>query len=261
MNEPVTSRQNSLFKRWRAIAAGEDEALVVVEGAHLLIEAAKASARIVEVALDPEAAQAREWLASPGAAGVTVTRMSRSLLASLSSLESNPGVVGIVERPSPRGRSAAGARFVLVLDGVQDPGNVGTLLRTAEATGVAEVWLLDGCADPFGAKALRASAGSAFRAAVVSRLRPEAAVESARRLGLRFVALHTDAETPSLFETPLDLPLALALGAEGRGVGPVLREAADVTVRIPQRLPVESLNVAAAGAVALYDIARRAKLV
>jgi TrmH family RNA methyltransferase len=259
--EPVTSRQNRVFKRWRALAAGDDPSLVVVEGAHLLIEAAKARLRVVDVALDPNAPQAREWMSFAGGGDAPVTPMARALLSSLSTVESSPGILGVVERPPRRRAALRDADFVLILDGVQDPGNVGALLRSAEAAGVGDVWLLDGCADPLGAKALRASAGSAFRVPVLAGLGPQDAVGAARGAGLRLAALDARPGLPSLFDAPLALPLALVLGSEGRGLREELRRAADVVVRIPLRGPVESLNVAAAGAIALFEVARRAKLV
>ena len=140
---------------------------------------------------------------------------------------------------------------------MQDPGNVGTLFRTAEAAGVSGILLTRGCADPLSPKALRASAGSAFRLPHVCDLAPDE-IETLLPKGVPIAAAVAGAGALSAFEAPLDLPLALALGAEGQGLSARLESSSSLRIRVPQAREVESLNVAVAGAVVMFEIASRA---
>lgn len=183
------------------------------------------------------------------------------LMKSLSDVETSQGILALVERPQPsRGFVDAESAFILVLDGLQDPGNVGALFRTAEAAGVSGVLLTRGCADPFSPKALRASAGSAFRLPHVRDL-SHAELLTLLPARVRLVAAVSKAEASSVFDAPLSLPLALALGSEGSGLDSRLESASVARLRVPSANPVESLNVAAAGAIVMFEISRRAGLI
>jgi TrmH family RNA methyltransferase len=164
-----------------------------------------------------------------------------ALLAEVSSLAYPPRVIAVFRRDDlPTGTRAV----TLALWRVGDPGNAGTLLRAADAFG-AGIALSDGCADPTGPKALRASMGSIFRVPVASFDEP-----SGRR-----VALVAHSGTP-LPELALDGDVVLVLGAEREGLPPEVLERCDERVSIPQTGGVDSLNVAMAGAIALYELAR-----
>jgi TrmH family RNA methyltransferase len=184
--------------------------------------------------------------------------MSADLVSALSPADASQGVVALAARPRweaealfPPGRIA----LLVVALGVQDPGNVGALFRSAEAAGATGMVLGDGTADPFAWKALRGSMGSAFR---LPHLRTGGtdALALLRRHGVRLLAAAADAPRP-LWETDLGGALAILVGAEGRGLPPAVRAAADLAVRIPMAAPVESLNVGVAAAVLLYEAARQ----
>jgi TrmH family RNA methyltransferase len=162
-----------------------------------------------------------------------------ALLAEVSTLGHPPRVIGVFRRheSAPRGQEVA-----LALWRVSDPGNVGTLLRSADAFG-ADVMLSDGCADPFGPKALRAAMGSTFRIAL-----PPLKVRNA-------VALVADGGTP-LNEVELERYSTFVLGAEREGLPEDILAQCDARATIPVH-SVESLNVAMAGTIALYERARR----
>jgi TrmH family RNA methyltransferase len=249
----ISGRDHPEFKRFLAVRARKNRDLILVEGLKLLDEAIRSKLRVVLVAVDRvsrmDAAAGRH---------PSLVHFSAPLMKSLSEVETHQGVIALVERPRPSfGWLEGSLAFALVLDGVQDPGNVGTLFRTAEAAGVAGIVLTRGCADPLSPKALRASAGSAFRVPHV----PDLSVEDLLGLlppGLTLAAAVAGPGASSLFEAPLDLPLALALGSEGSGLDPRLEAASSVRIRVPLAGKVESLNVAAAGAIALFEIARRA---
>lgn len=163
------------------------------------------------------------------------------LLAEVSTLGHPPRVVGVYRRADlPVGER----EVVLALWHVSDPGNVGTLLRTADAFG-AGIALSDGCADPTGPRAVRASAGAIFRVPI----------RAWEELPERRIALAAHEGVP-LAEADLAPPVALLLGAEREGLPDELLSGA-LTATIPTPGPAESLNVAAAGAIALYELARR----
>ena len=189
--------------------------------------------------------------------GVPVRRLDEWLLSSLSELEASPGLLAIAERP--RFDEAALFRdsaLILIAVGVQNPGNLGALLRTAEAAGATGAYLTSGCADPFSWKALRGSMGSAFRLSHVGGLSGAEAMQRARARGLQ--ALATEPTAPVAYdEVDLTRPTALLVGAEGSGLPAALAAAADVRVRVPMRPPVESLNLSVASGVILFEAARQ----
>ena len=146
--------------------------------------------------------------------------------------------------------------MVLMLSQVQDPGNVGAIIRAAEACGATGVVAGEGTADPFGWKALRGAMGSTFRLPVASGQTLADAVASARAAGLRVFATAAREGTP-LAACDLRGPSAILFGGEGAGLPQDLLDASDERLTIPMRPPVESLNVAIAAALVLYEAARQ----
>ena len=221
-----------------------------------MLEEARASKLRIEIIAFDESAP------SAGRAGFgraeTLLHVTKALMRELSDVETAQGVVALAVRPTFDPAWLANPKaFILILDRVQDPGNVGTLIRSAEAAGASGVLLTRGCADPLAPKALRASAGSAFRLPHVSGLSAFEALAFLPR-GTLVLAARTTPATTSIFGVELSFPLALALGSEGSGLGAEFAAAGTVAVRIPHARKVESLNVAAAGSVAMFEIARRA---
>lgn len=250
----ISGRDNPEFKRFLAVRTRKNRELILVEGPKLLEEALRSKLAVRAIASDVPGFQAPD-------PGVPSFQFAAALMTSLSEVETHQGLLALVDRPRFHG-DWLGKKdiFLLVLDRLQDPGNVGTLFRTAEAAGVSGVLLTRGCADPLSPKALRASAGSAFRLPHLLDLGPDELLSAlAPRIDL--VAAVAGPLAVSLFgEASLTLPLALALGSEGSGLDPRIEKAASRRVRIPGAREVESLNVAAAGAIALFEIARRAGL-
>src|SRR5678816_2726308 len=150
------------------------------------------------------------------------------------------GIVALAERPADRrGDIYTPARpLVIVAHSVQDPGNVGALVRVAEAAGASGVVTTGECADPFGWKALRGSMGSALRVPIGREQAAEDAVAEARRHGCAIVVT-VPRGGRSLFETDFTRPIAVVIGGEGAGVPPSVAEAADERVSIPMAPPVE----------------------
>jgi TrmH family RNA methyltransferase len=249
----ISGRDNPEFKRFLAASTRKKRELILVEGPKLLQEALRSKLTVKAVAVEEAVT------GPPPAPGVPYLHFTASLMKSLSDLEAHQGVIALVERPLFHGDWLKGRdAFILVLDGLQDPGNVGTLFRTAEAAGVTGVLLTRGCADPLSPKALRASAGSAFRLPHLLDLSVDQLLEKLPE-GSRLAAAVAAPGASSVFdEAPLSLPLVLALGSEGSGLDARIEGAASNRVRIPSARSVESLNVAVAGAVVMFEIARRA---
>jgi TrmH family RNA methyltransferase len=145
---------------------------------------------------------------------------------------------------------------VVILNGVQDPGNVGATIRAAEGCGATGVVCSEATADPFGWKALRGAMGSTFRLPVASTESLAAAMDAARARGLQLCATTARGGTP-LPDCDLRGAVAVVFGSEGRGLPDELVSAADVRITIPMQPPVESLNVAVSAALVLYEAARQ----
>jgi len=185
--------------------------------------------------------------------GVRHTCVDERVMARLSDAVTPQGVVAVVRTPDPD-RPVPARGPILVLDRVSDPGNVGTLIRTAAALG-ADVFSVGG-ADPFGPKAVRASAGTCYRTGIHRRADLVTVADELRGSGRRLIGMAADGAR-SVTEMAAELAgadFALVLGAEPQGIGSSGRASLDVMVRIPMRGGVESLNVAAAGAIALHTL-------
>jgi RNA methyltransferase, TrmH family len=256
----VTSRHNPIVSRFRE-AARRDAAqnVVFIEGLTLTLEAVRAGWDIEVLAVS------EPWLASRSEAALEEARetardrivVPERVLLTLSPTKAPSGVVALASVPErnidPYNSNSA---LTLIADDVQDPGNVGALARATEAAGGSGLVLSGRSADPYAWRALRGSMGSAFRLAIrMVSTGAEAAAEAQAR-GLRVMALSAGGGA-SIYSTDLRGPLALMVGAEGSGLDPALIRAADANVSIPMNPPVESLNVAVAAAVALYEARRQ----
>jgi RNA methyltransferase, TrmH family len=147
---------------------------------------------------------------------------------------------------------------ILVVAGVQDPGNLGTILRSAEAFGAGGVVLGEGTVSPFNPKVVRASAGSVFRLPLARAKLPDA-IGRLKALGLRLVATASHTAT-QVDQASLSGPLAIFVGSEGAGLSRDLIKAMDEVIAIPQAPQVESLNVGVAASIVLYEVARQKAL-
>ncbi len=245
--ESITSAANPLLKNVRrAIARGglTDEGWCVAEGFHLLIEAVR-SGRDIPVVLISES------VGSIGHGCRTVV-LPDKLLQSIAGTETSQGVIALIEPPEwSVDELFAGQSLVIVLDGLQDPGNAGAIARTAEAFGATGVMFLKGTASAYHPKTLRASAGSLFRIPFVAGCSADL-----RRTGLDlYAAMPFTGSERMAGDIDFSRSCAIVIGGEGRGVRPELRAICE-PVAIPTR-SVESLNAAAAAAVLLYEAQRQ----
>ena len=253
----ITSRQNPLVARFRAAAAGDGE-WMLLDGAHLLDEALAAGVPVDIVAADPDRIASDVLDTWSRLASMRVVTVSAGVLAAMSPARTPSGVVALAARPRRPLRDMFARRDALVVAAVdiQDPGNIGAIVRAAEAGGATAVVATTGGADPFGWKALRGAMGSAFRLPVARVSSIDEAVDVARTAGLQVVAAAGNAGTP-MDHVGMIGPTLLLLGNEGQGLRPDLVDRADVRASIPMAPPVESLNVAVAAGLLVYEARRQ----
>ncbi len=186
----------------------------------------------------------------------TVRQVDDRTLSALAGTQTPQGVLVVaqVPRPTLAELELPAAATILVLDGVQDPGNFGTLVRTADALGAAAVIALPGTVDPWNAKSVRATAGAAFRIPiVVTEIGP-----LLDWLGEQGCTIYgAAAEGLDASQTPLAERAALIVGNEGAGINPAAREAVDTLLAVPIERHAESLNVAVAAGILLFLLTRR----
>jgi TrmH family RNA methyltransferase len=189
---------------------------------------------------------------------VEVITVSASVMDAASPVKTPSGIVALAERPPiDVDRLYAGpAPVVVTAIDVQDPGNLGAIVRVAEAGGAAGIIVCGATADPFGWKALRGSMGSALRLPIATEVLADEAVADAKRHGCKIVAT-VPRDGSSLFDTDLSGPLQILIGGEGRGLPPAIVAAADARVTIPMEAPVESLNAAVTAALIVYEARRQ----
>lgn len=253
----ISSRQNPLVKQFRDVAHGDAGDAMLLDGAHL-IEEALVSGVAIDVAAFGERLGRGPLADRLRRKGVKTVLVTDAVLSAISPVQTPSGVVGIAVRPTItlEGVFAATPPLVAVLHDVQDPGNVGAVVRAAEACGATGVICSERTADPFGWKALRGAMGSTFRLPVAAGRPLDEAIALARSRGLRVFASTARGGT-SLPECDLRGPAAVIFGGEGAGLPAALIEAADARLTIPVKAPVESLNVAIAAALVLYEAARQ----
>lgn len=253
----ITSRRHDLVQRCRRLATGRTAAdpALLLDGPHLLAVALASGCPLDVVAvttgLDEEDGEIRGLVARARAAGVAVATVAAPVMEAMSPVRAPSGVLAIGrprEAALPDLAAPAPALVVAVID-VQDPGNVGAILRSADAFGATGVACLGASADPFGWKSLRGSMGSALRLPVVRERDAASALHVLRQQGLSIVAAGLRGGPPADWR----LPCALVVGSEGRGLPESVVAGADATVTIPMRRGVESLNVAVAAGILLHD--------
>jgi TrmH family RNA methyltransferase len=229
----------------------------LVEGANL-VEAASRHGLIREIFVTETAAQRYAGLlAAPGAAVQLVTERAAK---ALSDTVTPAGIIAVCEHPGTvlADLLAQPPRLVAVGVEIGEPGNAGTLIRIADAMGAGAVVFVGHSVDPYNGKSLRASAGSIFAVPVVVAPDVDAAITALRSAGLQVVATTVDGELP-LDDANLAAPTAWLFGSEAHGLSADIAEQADIRVRIPMSGSTQSLNVAAAAAICLYQSARAAR--
>lgn len=274
--ELITSRENRWLKTFRAALRGKGpvgKEPLAVEGLKLVEEAVRseleAEALLVSESGEQELARILQ-AASESNMGIVRERILRTtdkMFASVACTEAPQGVALLFRAPewafdnllrgaaTREGAYRGDAALVLVMAGVQDPGNVGTIVRSAHAFGATGVVATRGTADPWSPKALRASAGAALRVPLLRSIATSVLLAQLKVAGLKIVATASGAADAG--SVPWSEPLALFVGNEGVGLPHEVLQAADATVAIPMREEVESLNAGVAASLLLYEAAKQ----
>jgi TrmH family RNA methyltransferase len=242
------TRLKELRRRVRERRDGE----VVVDGRRLVSDLVRWKVPIRELYLAPEIGGEFEAVGWRQAAE-EVYELESSVLSDIAPTRSPQGVLAIVEEPRP-GKWSPEGDVVLWLDRIQDPGNVGAIVRSAAGLGAAAVWLSPGCADPFAATAVRGAAGAVFRVLVEREVTAVMAVERMKGVGGEVWA--TDSRGRKIDDWRPSGDCLLLIGAEGCGLDPEAVALADGTVAIPMARGIESLNVAVATGILLQHLRR-----
>lgn len=256
----VQSKQNARLKELRRALAqpGRGAALVGIEGPNLIAEAIRAKLRIACVFVAEGSERLLDAIPLPNA--TELLQLPVKLLADVLTTETPQPVAALVEPPhwtwDDALRPADGrSPLVVVLASLQDPGNLGTIIRSAEAFGATGVINLPGTVSQWNPKAVRGSAGSVFRVPILT-ASVEETFSKLRAAGVRILTTATHAAQDAS-NTRLNGPLALFIGNEGNGVPPQIAAQADGAITIPCPGPVESLNAAVAAGVLLYEASRQ----
>lgn len=262
LDAPIRSRQNARVRHWHALAtsarARHESGQTLLDGAHLIAAALDAGQPVAQILLDEtRAAQPEIAALRQRAAHLPCTVLSEAVFRHISPVEHPAGILAVLNLPPPAPLPAQFAPVTVILEAIQDPGNLGTLLRTAAAAGVQHVHCTPGCARLWSPKVLRAAMGAHF---CLPQLTENAHVHDwLAGFDGAILATTLAAGARSLWQTDLSArPLVWLFGNEGAGLSPALAERATHPVIIPMPGRMESLNVAAAAAVCLFEMARRA---
>jgi TrmH family RNA methyltransferase len=263
-SSPVTSTTNRVVLEARRLERERKErdrqGVYLAWGLHLASEALSAGAEIVRVFINPDdltGSEAGDLLARIVAGGSPVVQVTAKVLDAIATGAGDQGVLLVIRRPAQSLDAviASGATLVLAAHGVQDPGNLGSMARSALACGAQALVALEGCADPFSSKVVRSAMGAHGRLPVIQD-RVERALAALRSHSFQIVAA-----VPGAGRRPdwVDLTRrsVLLLGSEGAGIPPAILDAASQRVRIPMTPSSSSLNVGAAAAILLYEAQRQ----
>jgi RNA methyltransferase, TrmH family len=266
---PITSRDNRLLKIFReALRDGylAEQNFIGIEGPHLIGEALRSGVNFEACLVSPAG---EKYLAGLGLAvdsgSTRILRTTERLFDGVAATEHPQGIAALVRpRESAFEDILRGEiPLVVVLAGVQDPGNVGTAVRSAEAFGATGLAATRGTADPWSSKALRASAGSALRLPLLRGMAPGVLMAQLRVAGLTILATTSKSGAREIKSVPLSSAdqlqsaCAIFIGSEGAGLAPEILRSADALIAVPMAAGVESLNAGVAASVILYEAARR----
>lgn len=250
--ETITSRQNPLMTHLRKLASSRSyrkkSGEYLCDGTKLLAEALKWGAE-VKTAVFSEGVDI-----PPLPDGVRAVRVSEELMRSVSPMETPQGALFTVALPEVQLPETLSGKHYLVLDGVQDPGNVGTILRTADAFDCDGVFLVNACADLYNPKTARATMGAIFRREAYS-VTAEELFALLRKSGVPLYGTALRDDTVPLAEADL-ARAAVAIGSEGRGLSQQVLDECAKTLKIPMNPRCESLNAAVAATVVLWEMYR-----
>ncbi|HUO34241.1 MAG TPA: RNA methyltransferase [Candidatus Acidoferrum sp.] len=277
----LTSRDNKLLKKFRAALRGtgpESGEPIAIEGPKLVLEGVRSGLEVEALLLSESSEESLQEILHAAAEtenGIPRTRIFRTtekLFAGVAGTEMPQGVAALLQprewtlddvlrgRATKEGSYLGASPLIAVMAGIQDPGNVGTLVRSAEAFGATGAIATRGTADPWSPKAVRASAGSALRLPLLRGLNIPVVLAQLKVARVKIIATTARGERVENAWPDLREPCAILIGSEGTGLPGEILKAADAVLAIPMSEDVESLNAGVAAAVALYEAARQRRV-
>ena len=256
----ITSKDNKIFRHALSLKTKKYRdryCEYLIEGPNLLKEALKEEIEVEAVFVRPEMTDEEAGIIEEGPELDRKTFvLSNKLFDELKDTETSQGIVTVVrKRQTVSLKGRPGGNYV-VLDRLQDPGNIGTILRTADAAGYEMAVFMKGTADPYGSKVVRSATGSLFRLPMVFVEDADELAELVHSAGKRLIATAMDAEK-AYYDCDLEKDAAIIIGNEGNGISPELISGADEKISIPMAGNTESLNAAVAAGILMYERIRR----
>lgn len=263
----ISSLQNEKVKQWASLLDKKNRdrtGQFLIEGVHLVLEALQGNAEIMTIVYDlergipSELKLERETNDSPATFGLEWVQVSRAVMAKCTGTDTPPPVFAILSKLKPDMEPSFKQNcLVVVLDGVRDPGNAGTIIRSADAVGADAVILGKGCVDLYNPKTVRSTMGSLFHLPIIEgnlqELLPQAKAKGVNLIGTSLQAMHT------CYSYDWTQSTWLLMGNESEGLSPDVQRHVDDSVIIPMVGKAESLNVAMAATVLLYEGLRQRK--
>ncbi|MGE5614195.1 MAG: TrmH family RNA methyltransferase [Bacillota bacterium] len=259
----LTGSSNPVIKEVRSLknrSAREKKGIFFIEGSRFVAEALKESADILYIIMSDTflAGHGKEELADMiEKSSIRCYEVPESLFGSISDTQTPQGILAVLRlQKKALDEAVLGNGMLVVMDMVKDPGNMGTIIRTADAAGCAGVIVTDGCVDVFNPKVLRSTMGSIFHIPVYHCGNVEEALMKVKESGFLVCASHLEG-TVDIFDVDLTGNVALVVGSEAEGISGTAARNADLLVRIPMLGRAESLNVSVAAGIMMFEAVRR----
>lgn len=265
MNYTITSKDNKFIKMVKSLNQKkyrEFEEKYFIEGIKIISEAVKQKIKLEDIIICPEVLNkvrsGAEFGESLERTGYRINYVPEKIFNEICSTETPQGILAVISQKEYDLDSLALKTngFYIVLDGISDPGNLGTIIRTADAAGADGVFLSDGCTDVFSPKTLRATMGSVFRVNVFENINLEDMLHKMKQNGIKILAASIDAKK-LYFEEDFGIGTAVVIGSEAHGIRPVVQDLADSMIRIPMSEQIDSLNASVAAGILIYERFRR----
>lgn len=253
--EPITSRDNSKLKLARTVRDGREPSLIFIEGRRLFDEALRSRLQIEHVLISSDVSDGLRFAEPQATQRLTIAKVASNLFDSITDTQNSQGVIALARKPAHELASIE-VGLTILLHRVNNPSNLGAVVRTAEAAGVSALITTPGSADAYSPKALRASMGSAFRLPIVERIGFEGAIGWAKDRGLTTTAADVSGGR-SYSEVDWGKPRLLIFGSEADGLNEGELELIPEKIIIPMENEVESLNLAVSSGIVLFEAKRQ----
>lgn len=254
-SDAITSRDNAKLKLARSVRNGREPSLIFIEGNRLLDEAFRSDLEIEHILISSDVSDTARFAELQDTQRSSVVKVASRLFDSIADTANSQGIVALARKPRSELNTIPDG-LVVLLHRVNNPSNLGAVIRTAEASGVVGLITTDGSADAFSPKSLRASMGSAFRLPVIEGLEFDSALAWARDNGLTSTATDISAKS-SYVGVDWKLPRLIVFGSEAHGLSSDELASIDEKILIPMENEVESLNLAVSSGIVLFEAKRQ----